>query len=198
MFIVILLTNLGICHPDGISKIILPEKLPLNLTGIGEVVHTFPFLGAPSQSNSNAVPGILASHFTLSSWWAEFSVELTVNFQIKQLLIGIQQLVQTECFGLWQPPSSTQTGMSYKTAHGAPKSTFFGKRVMDFQTLLWHLRSCFFPVFPAFSQNRNRNKRQLFFWSQCFWISFRSPIPFLTSHPTPKHPNKGLLAMQKC
>lgn len=67
MYIEILLTDLGICHPARISKIILPEKLPLNLTGIGEVVHTFPFLSAPSQSDSNAVRVILASHFTLRS-----------------------------------------------------------------------------------------------------------------------------------
>lgn len=139
------LTDFGIFHSARTSKNILSEKLPLNLTGIGEVVHTFPFLGAP-QSYSNAVHVILAPHFKLSSWWAEFSVELTVNFQMEQLLIGIQQLVQAECFGLWQSPSSTQNGISYKTAPGAPKSTFFGKGVVDFLGLLWHLRSCFLPV----------------------------------------------------
>lgn len=174
------LTELGICHSAEISKNILPEKLPLNLTGVGEVVHAFLSLGAPSKSHSNAVLVILASHFTLGLWWAEFSVELTVNFQMKQLLIGIHQLVQTECFRLWQPPSSMQTGMSYKTACGVLHQVF-GKEVMDFLGCLWHLRSCFIPFW---TETRIRNTH----FSETNVSDFPFHLQFYCLHLIP-HPN---------
>lgn len=144
-----ILTKLGIHRSTEASKNILPEKRLLNLTGRGEVVRTaYLSYSSLSQSSIEVLQQCclcnlgIAFHTQLVMSWIFSRTDCKISDETT--FIGIHQLVQTECFELWQPPSS-QTGMSCKTACGAPKSTVFGKEVMGFLGCLRHLRRCFIP-----------------------------------------------------
>lgn len=178
------LTDIGIYNSARVSKIAFQKNS--HWTWLEqERWCTLLFSWSSLSVRQQCCPWNLGSRFTPSSWGADFSVELTVSFQRKQLLVGIQQLVQTECFGPWQPPSSKQTEMSYKSARGAPKSTFFGKGMMDFLSFLWHLRSCFLP---AWTETGIRNN--CFSEASVPEFPFHLQFPCLHLTPQPNIPAK--------